>query len=324
MANGGRMVVVGLALACVATEAAADAVIYDSERYHEIETSIEVRGVATLGDVVLVVYPYPCEVSGAFESFEEELPRKPDAKLRLYLNMDETAAEERGYLVVADGERFDSASNYEGPLLNCYFFGLPRSEFPAEDGAIARLDAMTNEERWRLFSRDPSLLRTGVPLAMDGLAQRPGGSRLVTYEARRVENALVVEAVQWLWNGARKQDPRKLSPRKLEVVEPHADRSDDEEAKFFAGSLVGAAWGATPAEKPASVAAPSVAPKSTPAAETRSTPMVEARPPEPAAEPEVDADEPAIAPALVYGGGCLLVAAGAGLLLRRGRRSSKT
>ncbi|MFY0539388.1 hypothetical protein [Nannocystis pusilla] len=56
--------VLGLTIAGVAGVAAADAVPFDSEQYGEAKTSIVVDGVAGLGDVVLVVYPYPCEVRG--------------------------------------------------------------------------------------------------------------------------------------------------------------------------------------------------------------------------------------------------------------------
>src|SRR5262245_29285408 len=131
-ARGGRAACAGgLVLMGVASDAAADAVIYDQEKYREVETALEVRGVAALDDIVLVVYPYPCALSGPFESFEKERREDPTRRLDAPTWGDE---EGRGYLVVAEGERFDSASNYEGPYIHCYFFGLPRSAFPAEDG----------------------------------------------------------------------------------------------------------------------------------------------------------------------------------------------
>lgn len=318
--------VLGLVSAGVAGEAAADAVPFDSDKYGEAKTSIVVEGVAGLGDVVLVVYPYPCEVQGAFESFEEKLKERADARLALYLDDEE---EHLGYLVVEEGKRFDSTTNYEGPMSNCYFFGLPRAEFPVEEGAIARLDAMSNEERWRLFSRDPAVVRTGVALAMDGVVKLgTERSRVVTYAARREGAGLAIEAVRWRWGSGKVQDPRKRSRGDVKVIEPYAEDSEEEEAKYFAGSLIGAPWGPDAAGAPAKVGAAGAGEAKTVEAKTVEAKTVEAKGVEvkageaktgEAAKSEAVADESTIDPRLIYGGACLLVAAGAGFLLRRRR-----
>ncbi|MCY0986539.1 hypothetical protein OV203_05380 [Nannocystis sp. ILAH1] len=321
--------VLGLVIAAVAGVAAADAVPFDSEKYGEAKTSIVVEGVAGLGDLVLVVYPYPCEVSGAFESFEEKLKQRADARLELYGDDEE---EYDGYLVVVEGEQFESTTNYEGPMARCYFFGLPRAEFPVEDGAIARLDAMSNEERWRLFSRDPAVVRTGVALAMDAVVKiYTERSRVVTYAVRREGEKLALEVVRWLWGSGKVQDPRKRSRGDVKVIDPYADDGEEEEVKYFAGSLIGAPWGAaadagTPvsagtagAGEAKAVEAKAVEAKAV-EAKTVEAKTVEAKAVE-AARPEAAsvADASTIDPRLVYGGACLLVAAGAGLLLRRRR-----
>lgn len=319
--------VLGLVSAGVAGEAAADAVPFDSDKYGEAKTSIVVEGVAGLGDVVLVVYPYPCEVRGAFESFEEKLKQQADARLELYVDDEE---EYDGYLVVEEGKRFESTTNYEGPMSNCYFFGLPRAEFPVEEGAIARLDAMSNEERWRLFSRDPAVVRTGVALAMDGVVKLgTERSRVVTYAARREGAGLAIEAVRWRWGSGKVQDPRKRSRGDVKVIDPYAEDSEEEEAKYFSGSLIGAPWGpgAAGAAGPGEAKAGEVKAGETKAGAVEAK-AVEAKSVEvkageaktgEAAKAEAVADESTIDPKLIYGGACLLVAAGAGLLLRRRR-----
>lgn len=312
--------VLGLALMCAAGEAAADAVIYDADRYREVETEIEVRGVAALADVVLVVYPYPCALWGPFQRFEEARAREPSARLELDLWGGEEA---RGYLVVAEGERFDSASNYEGPYVHCYFYGLPRADFPVEGGAIARLEAMTAEARWQLFTRDPSVLRTGVRLAMDGLVTGPRErSRLVSYEARREGDALTVEATRWTWtltNGkTRVQDPRTLSAEALALVEPHADPSDDAEAPYFAGRMIERAESAARTEAPALAEGPGAA-----AEEPIGVAAAPATTPPEGAPRATATARPASAAksdrAWFFGVLCLVVAGVAALLLRRGR-----
>lgn len=328
--------VLGLVIAGVAGEAAADAVPFDAEKYGEAKTSIVVEGVAGLGDVVLVVYPYPCEVRGAFESFEEKLKARADARLALYLDH---AEEYRGYLVVDEGERFESTTNYEGPMAHCYFFGLPRAAFPVADGAIARLDAMSNEERWRLFSRDPAVMRTGVPLAMDGVVKiDTERSRVVTYAARREGAGLAIEAVRWLWGSGKVQDPRKRSRGDVRVIDPQEDEGEDEETKYFSGSLIGAPWGAaadprTPvdggtAEVGEGKAVEAEAVEATAgegktgegtAGEAKAGAAVTNTVEVAKSEAGSVADESTIDRRLIYGGACLLVAAGAGLLLRRRR-----
>lgn len=323
--------VLGLVIAGVAGVAAADAVPFDSEKYGEAKTSIVVEGVAGLGDVVLVVYPYPCQVSGAFESFEEKLKQQADARLELYGDDEE---EYDGYLVVEEGEKFESTTNYEGPMSNCYFFGLPRAEFPVEDGSIARLDAMSNEERWRLFSRDPAVVRTGVALAMDGVVKiYTESSRVVTYAARREGAGLALEAVRWRWGSGKVQDPRKRSRGDVKVIDPYADGEEAEETKYFAGSLVGAPWGAAAAagapagggtagvgEAKASEAKASEAKASEAKASEVKAGAVEVKTAEAAkSEAAPVVSESTIDQRLVYGGACLLVAVGAGLLLRRRR-----
>ncbi|WAS95686.1 hypothetical protein [Nannocystis punicea] len=312
---------VGLVLACVAGEAAADGVPFDSEKYMEAESSIEVFGVAALGDVVLVVYPYPCETWGDFERFEQAVREGAKGKVELEVAIDDTEEEKRGYLVVREGERFESTTGYEGPMANCYFFGLPRAEFPALDGAIARLDAMTHEERWRLFSRDPSLLRTGVPLAMPGVVKLfTERSRVVRYEVRREGTGLAIEAVRWTWGSGRVQDPRKPSRRDVKVIDPYEVLDDEVEARYFAGSLVGTPWAAG-AEEPSVEKAPASVGATVEAKAVSEAKAVEVEKPAPVAAPAAkdEADAPALDPELVYGGVCLLVAAGAGLLLRRRR-----
>ncbi|PCC69214.1 hypothetical protein SAMN02745121_05859 [Nannocystis exedens] len=309
----------GLVLAGSAREAAADGVPYDAEKYGEAKTSIEVHGVAALGDVVLVVYPYPCEVSGAFERFEEALKERPDARLAVAL--DDTV-ETRGYLVVGEGERFESTTNHEGPYAICYFFGLPRAAFPAEGGAIARLDAMTHEERWRLFSRDPSVVRTGVALAMDGVVKlNTERSRVVTYEARRDGAGLAIEEVRWTWGSGRVQDPRRPSRRDVKVIDPYEDdgRVEEQEAKYFAGSLIGAPWGAEAPAKAGAVVVEGKAAGEGKASEGKASEGkgVEVASAGPAVRSE--AGESAIDFRLIYGGACLFVAAGAGMMLRRRR-----
>lgn len=326
--------VVGLALACVAGEAAADALPFDSEQYSEAKTSIEVRGVAALGDVVLVVYPYPCVTWGRFESFEDERKKDPGERLELYFDDTQKV---RGYLVVPDGERFASTTNWEGPAANCHFYGLPRAEFPAVGDAIARLDAMSEEERWRLFSREPSVLRTGVALAMDAVVKAHSErSRVVTYEARRDGATLVIEQVRWTWGSGRVQDPRKPSRKDVEVLEPYEGRDEEVEAKYFAGSLVGVAWpgeraeAAEPTETaPVQANAPAASGVTGPTSAPATTPVATRSASAPATTPGATGSTSAPAttgaatrtsPALWYGGGCLLVALAAGLLLRRGRR----
>ncbi|WP_434419348.1 hypothetical protein [Nannocystis pusilla] len=331
-ARGARAMaaVLGLVVAGVAGAAAADAVPFDSEKYGEAKTSIVVEGVAALGDVVLVVYPYPCEVQGVFESFEEKLKQQANARLELYVDDEE---EYDGYLVVEEGKRFESTTNYEGPMSNCYFFGLPRAEFPVEDGDIARLDAMSNEERWRLFSRDPAVVRTGVALAMDAVVKlHTERSRVVTYAVRREGAGLAIEAVRWRWGSGKVQDPRRRSRGDVKVIDPYEDSSEDEEVKYFAGSLIGAPWGAAAPSTPAKVetaGAGEAKAVETKANEGKAVAVtageakagaVEAKPVEAAKSAAASvADESTIDPRLVYGGACLLVAAGAGFLLRRRR-----
>jgi uncharacterized low-complexity protein len=332
--------VFGLVIAGVAGVAGADAVPFDSEKYGEAKTSIVVEGVDALGDLVLVVYPYPCEVQGAFESFEEKLKQQADARLALYVDDEE---EYDGYLVVEEGKKFESTTNHEGPMSNCYFFGLPRAEFPVEEGAIARLDAMSNEERWRLFSRDPAVVRTGVALAMDGVVKLyTERSRVVTYAARREGAGLALEAVRWRWGSGKVQDPRKRSRGDVKVIDPYADYGEVEEVKYFAGSLLGAPWGAaadagTPVsggtkadeakageakagEAKAGEAKAGEAKAGEAKAGEAKAGAVETKTVEVAkSETASVAGESAIDPRLLYGGACLLVAAGAGLLLRRRR-----
>ena len=327
--------VLGLVVAGGAGVAAADAVPFDSEKYGEAKTSIVVEGVAALGDVVLVVYPYPCQVWGAFASFEEKLKERADARLELYGDDEE---EDDGYLVVEEGERFESTTNYEGPMAHCYFFGLPRAGFPVEDGSIARLDAMSNEERWRLFSRDPAVLRTGVALAMDGVVKiDTERSRVVTYAARREGAGLAIEAVRWRWGSGKVQDPRKRSRGDVRVIDPYEGEGEEEEAKYFAGSLIGAPWGAaadpgTPvdggtagggegkaAEAKAAEAKAEASEAKAGEAKASEAKAAEVETSGPAAAVVARVEEAAIDPKLVYGGVCLLVAAGAGLSLRRRR-----
>lgn len=350
--------VLAVALLGASGEAAADAVIYDAESLAEVSTQIAVTGVEALGDVILVVYPYPCALSGALESLEKAAPDDPGATLERWPEPEDGP----GYLVVREGVAFASASNYEGPYNRCYFFGLPRAQFPESDGEVARLEGLSDAAMWRVFSRDPAVLRTGVPLAMAGLAKIPKvpRSRLVTYAARLVDGQLRIEATEWAWTGAggkvRREDPRKLSPARVYAVEPHAEPDDgDEEARWFAGALAQVVKETGPKGQDERASGPidgdsPAAGASGPAAEVKpseaATPAGAAPAGAPGTAAAVNASEAAAdtgaavvaspptrvegprpttrAPGwwdsrLWYGVICLVVALGAGLLLRRGR-----
>ena len=315
----------GVALLGTSPEAAADGVIYDDESLVEVPTEIVVRGVDALGDVMLVVYPYPCALGGAITRLEEALASDPDAKLEGWSEEEE----DRGYHVVREGAAFASLSNYEGPYNLCYFFGLPRAAFPEQDGAIARLEEQSDGGRWRLFSRDPAVLRTGVPLAMAGLKKSPGAprSRVVTYAARLVDGALKIEATEWAWttkNGrVRREDPRKLSRAALLAVEPHDELDLVDEQPWFAGSLAEVAKrtgseGHVEKDSLDTKAAAGPAVASAPAVKASASPGPVAGPVQ--IEPARAQPSPGWWDSrLWYGGACLLVALGAGLVLRRGR-----
>jgi len=332
----GRTTQAALAFALLGAsgEAAADGVIYDDESLVEVPTQIAVHGVDVLGDVTLVVYPYPCALAGALEALEKALPGDPAAAL------EGPEEEGRGYLVVREGVAFASASNYEGPYNRCYFFGLPRGHFPESDGVVGRLEGLSDGAMWRVFSRDPGVLRTGVPLAMAGLAKSPKQprSRLVTYAASLVDGQLRIEATEWAWTSVagkiRREDPRKLTPARLYAVEPHAEPDDtDDEARWFAGALVEVAKETGPkghdekvsepadGKGPGAGAAGSAAEASGSAAPAGGA-AAAARPSTSAPAPRPARTQ---APAgwwdsrLWYGVVCLAVALGAGLLLRRGR-----
>ncbi|MFY0539389.1 hypothetical protein [Nannocystis pusilla] len=188
---------------------------------------------------------------------------------------------------------------------------------------------MSNEERWRLFSRDPAVVRTGVALAMDGVVKiDTERSRVVTYAARREGAGLAVEAVRWRWGSGKVQDPRKRSRGDVKVIDPYADDHEEEEAKYFSGSLIGAPWGAAADAKTAGAGEAKAVKVKTVEVKAGEAKAVEAKSVEvkageaktgEAAKSASVADESTIDPKLIYGGACLLVAMGAGLLLRRRR-----